>query len=206
MKKIIILIPVFNDWNSVYKLIEKINSQLLDSKYEFSIIIVNDASTESRKELSLNYENLKSIKIINMQHNIGQSRCNASGLKFIFEKEDFDYVLLMDGDGEDRPEEIKNFLKNTNNLVDKPIVGERVKRSEGTIFKTCYMIHKILTLLSTGKSIKFGHYSLLPRKIVNQMINEKATWSNFSGSLTKISKKKFLYLQLEVKDILINQK
>tara|TARA_B100001559_G_C16153577_1_gene463097 strand:+ start:19 stop:477 length:459 start_codon:yes stop_codon:yes gene_type:complete len=52
------------------------------------------------------------------------------------------------------------------------------------------MIHKILTLILTGKSIKFGHFTLLPRKIVNQLINEKATWSNFSGSLTKISKTK----------------
>ncbi len=190
MKKIIILIPIFNDWNSLYKLIFKINSEISDSKFEFSIIIVNDASTENRKEISFNCENLKSIKIINMRHNIGQSRCNASGLKFIFENEEFDYVLPMDGDGEDRPEEIKNFLKNSDNLVDKPIVGERVERSEGKIFKICYMIHKILTLILTGKSIKFGHFTLLPRKIVNQLINEKATWSNFSGSLTKILKTK----------------
>ena len=69
----------------------------------------------------------------------------------------------------------------------KPIVGERVKRSEGLIFKLCYKFHKIITYVFTGQSIKFGNYTCLPKSIVKKMINEKATWSSFSGSLTKIS-------------------
>ena len=111
MKKIKILIPIYNDWQSVFKLLEKINFEVLNLNYEFSIIIVNDASTENRTQISLNLENLKSIKIINMKENRGHARCNAAGLKYIFEKEEFDYVIPMDGDGEDRPEEIKNFVE-----------------------------------------------------------------------------------------------
>ena len=188
MKKIKILIPIYNDWQSVFKLLENINSEVLNLNYEFSVIIVNDASTENRTQMSLNLENLKSIKIINMKENRGHGRCNAAGLKFIFEKEEFDYVILMDGDGEDRPEEIKQFVDKINYSSDKPIVGERVKRSESILFKFCYRIHKILTLSFTGKSIKFGHFACLPKSVVEKMINEKATWNAFSGSLVKISK------------------
>ena len=185
--KIKILIPVYNDWQSVFKLLENINSEVSHLDQEFSVIIVNDASTETKPELSVNLEKLNSIKIINMKENQGHARCNAAGLKHIFENEEFDYVIPMDGDGEDRPEEINQLVDNLNYHPDVPIVGERIKRSEGFFFKFCYFVHKIITQTFTGRSIKFGNYTCLPKSIVEKMIKEKATWSSFSGSLTKIS-------------------
>ena len=186
--KIKILIPVYNDWQSLSKLLENINSEVSNLDHEFSVIIVNDASNENRPELSVNLDNFKSIKIINMKENRGHARCNASGLKYIIENEESDYIIPMDGDGEDRPEEIKSFIDNLEYSPDKPIVGERVKRSEGLFFKLCYLIHKIITIVFTGQSIKFGNYTFLPKSIVQKMVNEKATWSSFSGSLAKVAK------------------
>ena len=92
----------------------------------------------------------------------------------------------MDGDGEDKPEEIKEFLNHIKDVNKKPIVGERIKRSESLLFQICYKLHKLITLTFTGKSIKFGNYTCLPKAIVEKMINEKATWNSFSGALTKI--------------------
>ena len=186
--KIKILIPIYNDWQSVFKLLENINSEVSGLEHEFSVIIVNDGSTETKPELSTNLENLNSIKIINMKENQGHARCNAIGLKHIFENEQFDYVIPMDGDGEDRPEEIKQFVDNLNYHPNKPIVGERIKRSEGIFFKFCYFAHKIITFTFTGQSIKYGNFACLPKPIVEKMINEKATWSSFSGSLAKVAK------------------
>ena len=182
------MIPVYNDWQSVSKLLENINSVISSLSYEFSVIIVNDASAETRGEISTNLENLKSIQIINMKEHTGHARCVASGLKYIYEKEEFDYVIPMDGDGEDRPEEIKGFIDNLNNNTDKPIVGERIKRSEGIFFKFCYFLHRVISFTFTGQSIKYGNYTCLPKSIVEKMINEKATWSSFSGSLAKVAK------------------
>ena len=186
--KIKILVPIYNDWQSVSKLTSEINTLSIDPKFEVSIIIVNDASNHDRQEEDKNFENIHSIKILNMKINQGHARCIATGLKFIYEKEDFDYVIPMDGDGEDRPEEIKEFLNQIENSNNKPIIGERIKRSENFIFKVCYQIHKLITLTFTGKSIKFGNYTCLPKTTVEKMINEKATWNSFSGSLTKIEK------------------
>jgi hypothetical protein len=121
-----------------------------------------------------------------MKINQGHARCIATGLKYIFQKEDFDYVIPMDGDGEDRPEEIREFINQIQNSNDKPIVGERIKRSENLIFKICYQMHKLITLTFTGKSIKFGNFTCLPKSTVEKLINEKATWNSFSGSLTKV--------------------
>ena len=125
-----------------------------------------------------------------MRENRGHTRCIASGLKYVFEKKDFDYVIPMDGDGEDRPEEIKNSIELSQNSDGKSIVGERVKRSESLFFKICYQFHKFLTLSFTGQSIKFGNFTCLSKSTVEKMINEKATWNSFSGALTKVEKNK----------------
>ena len=105
-----------------------------------------------------------------MKENRGHARCNATGLKYINDKENFDYVIPMDGDGEDRPEELKLLIDKIVEYSDKVITADRIKRSEGFFFKFCYLVHKFLTFVFTGKSIKFGNYTCLPKSVVFQMI------------------------------------
>ena len=186
--KIKILIPIYNDFESVSKLLEDINLTISNINKEFSVIIINDASTDKANINISTVDKIKSIKIINMKENRGHVRCNATGLKYIHDNEEFDYVIPMDGDGEDRPEEIKKFIEFIEYDSLKPIVGERIKRSEGILFKSFYNIHKLITFFFTGHSIKFGNYTCLPKSTVQKMINEKATWSSFSGSLVKLEK------------------
>ena len=188
MKKYIILIPIYNDRESLTKLIENINSEIKGINSEISIIVINDASSQQIIEEYQNTENIDSIEIINMKENRGHGRCIASGLKYIFEKKEFDYVITMDGDGEDRPEEIKNFIQLSEQSNNQSIVGERVKRSESIFFKFCYQAHKILTLSFTGQHIKFGNFVCLSKTTIEKMLKEKATWNSFSGSLKKIEK------------------
>ena len=188
MKSFKILIPVYNDWQSVSKLLKNIDNEIENLTHKISIIIIDDASTFDRQLEIKNLSNINAIKILSMKENRGHARCIASGLKYIFEKEEFDYVIPMDGDGEDRPAEIKEFIRSIENVPDKSIVGERIKRSEAFIFKFCYFFHKIITLVFTGHSIKFGNFTCLTKSTVEKMINEKATWNSFSGALTKIEK------------------
>ena len=188
MKKYIILIPIYNDRESLTKLIDNINLELNDLNSEVSIIVVNDASSEQITDNYSNTNNINSIEIINMKENRGHARCIASGLKYVYEKKEFDHVIPMDGDGEDRPEEIKNFIQLAEQSDKKTIVGERTKRSESLFFKICYQFHKFLTLAFTGQSIKFGNFTCLSKSTVEKMLNEKAIWNSFSGSLKKVEK------------------
>ena len=188
MKKYIILVPIYNDRESLKTLIENINEEINGLNAEISIVIINDASSQQIIDNYENTENINSIEIINMKQNRGHARCIASGLKYIYEKKDFDYVIPMDGDGEDRPIEIKNFIQLSEQAGDRSIVGERVKRSEGLFFKLCYQFHKYLTLAFTGQSIRFGNFTCLSKITIEKMLTEKATWSSFSGSLKKVEK------------------
>ena len=186
--KYVILIPIYNDRESLKLLVENINHEIKDLNHEISIVVINDASSQQIVDTYPNIENINSIEIINMKENRGHARCIASGLKYIFEKKEFDFVIPMDGDGEDRPEEIKNFIELTEKSSEKSLVGQRVKRSEGLIFKMFYQFHKFLTLVFTGQSIKFGNFTCLSISTVKKLLNEKATWNSFSGSLKKIEK------------------
>ena len=186
--KYVILIPIYNDRESLKLLVQNINSQIKDLNHEISLVVINDASSQQIIDTYPNIESISSFEILNMKENRGHARCIASGLKYIFEKKEFDFVIPMDGDGEDRPEEIKSFIKLSEQSGEKSIIGERVKRSEGLFFQLCYQFHKYLTLAFTGQSIKFGNFTCLSKSTVKKLLDEKATWNSFSGSLKKIEK------------------
>ena len=184
--KYTILVPIYNDRESLKLLIENINNVIKEINHEISIVVINDASSQQIIDNYPNIENISSLEIINMKENKGHARCIASGLKYIFEKKEFDFIIPMDGDGEDRPEEIINFINLSEQSGERSIIGERVKRSEGLFFQLCYEFHKFLTLAFTGKSIKFGNFTCLSKSTTEKMLKEKATWNSFSGSLKKI--------------------
>ena len=186
MKKFVILIPIYNDWKSVFKLLENIDLQIADWDAEVSVIIVNDASTEERPAIELKFKKIKSVRVMNMKQNRGHARCNAAGLKYLTEKEKFDYVIPMDGDGEDRPEELTSLFNKSKKKPLKTVTLDRIKRSEGFFFKLLYEGHKILTYVFTGKLVKFGNYSSLPKEDVAKLTKEASIWSSFSGSVTKV--------------------
>jgi len=185
VKKFKILIPLYNDWKSVSKLLNEIDSQTNNWDVEVSIIIVNDASTEKRSGLESIFKKIKSIKILNMKKNQVHQRCIAAGLKYICENEDFDRVIIMDADGEDRPEELNDFFKKAKENPNMTITGNRFKRSEGFVFKALYEAHKLLTLIFTGKLIKFGNFSCLPKNHVQQLVQKPYLWNSYSSSVVR---------------------
>ena len=188
MKKIKILIPIYNDWESLVKLLDQINESLYEfNQIEVECIIINDASTRSAPILT-KPGNIKLLKVMNMIENKGHARCNAFGIRYLILNEKFDYLILMDGDGEDRPVEIKSFLSEISTKPSNSIVAKRVKRSEGLFFKLLYQMHKIITYIFTGKKINFGNYSCLTKKDVEQISSKASLWSSYSGTVKKYIK------------------
>ena len=188
MKKIIILIPIFNDWPSLKKLIHEISLQIDGIKgYKFSMIIINDGSTISQPEIK-KPSNLSFIKILNMKENRGHAECIAYGINYVNKNENFDNLLLMDGDGEDRPEEINKLLEQITLNHGISVVAKRVKRSEGLIFRLLYQFHKMITLIFTGRKINFGNFSCLSKEDILKICNNTTLWSSYSGTLKRYIK------------------
>mgnify|MGYP001162393040 FL=1 len=185
MKKIIFLMPVYNDWESLEILLKEINEVILNiNNFSFECIVVNDCSTVEKLRM-VKPKSFDSLEILNMSSNRGHARCNASGLRYIQSNKSFDYIIVMDSDGEDRPVEIKDMILKISQDPEVSVVAKRVKRSEGIIFKSLYSIHKLITHIFTGKKINFGNYSCLTKKDVETLCGKSSLWNSFSGSIKK---------------------
>ena len=185
MKTIIILIPVYNDWESLNKLLKEINENIkFFDEINFECLIVNDSSTKQIPQLR-KPNNFVSLELLNMKENRGHARCNAFGIRYIFQNKKFDNLILMDGDGEDRPEEIKSLVQKIKENPNLSVVAKRIKRSEGAFFQSLYQLHKFITFIFTGQNINFGNYSILTKNDVNKLHSKASLWSSFSGSVKK---------------------
>ncbi len=185
MKKIIILIPVYNDWESLKKLLIEIEESIKDfNNLIIECLVVNDASTINVPELK-KPKIINSLKILNMKENRGHARCNAFGIRYAIQNEKFDLLILMDGDGEDRPIELGSLIRESLKEPVNSVVAKRIKRSEGLIFRFLYFMHKNITLFFTGKKINFGNYSCLTKKDASTINAIPSLWSSYSGTIKK---------------------
>ena len=183
MKNIIIITPVYNDWESFSKLLTEIDKVISKFKeISFKLIAVNDGSIDKTPSIALP-ANIELLEILNMKINQGHAICLANGIKYALDKHEFDNLILMDADGEDRPEEIFDLINKAKDLKKVSIVAKRVKRSEGLVFKILYNLHKILTLILTGKLMNFGNYSLITKKDAKTIIGDPTIVHCYAGTL-----------------------
>ncbi|MEN3323813.1 glycosyltransferase [Mariniflexile soesokkakense] len=194
---IICLTPVFNDWESLSFLISEIEKEALKNKdYCFSLIVINDGSTQLQKR-RIDSKSIK-IEIVNLKLNIGHQRAIAVGIQFIFSEyiksfQEFEtngHVVVLDGDGEDKPSDIIHMVTEAKDMI---VFAKRVKRSEGTGFKTGYFLYKRIFRLLTGKNINFGNFSAIPFSLLNQVAILPNLWNHYASSIaeSKIAQKAY---------------
>ena len=184
--KIIYIMPVFNDEESFLNLLKVIKNT--NKYYNNNFIIVNDCSTHKFNKLP----NKNKITEIILKNNQGSQKAISIGLNYVFDKKiSFDFLIVMDSDGEDKPSDIKRLInlskKNKNNLV---IFASRKKRYENLLFKTLYFLYKALFRILTGKNIDFGNYSCIPKNRLKDLINVPFIDFHYSASILN-SKLKF---------------
>ena len=189
MKTYKILIPVFNDWESLLILLNNIHILKIDNLAHIKILIIDDCSTEILDK-KIEFSSFKDVEIIRNLKNIGHGKSIAHGINYLIKKNDFDYLIVMDGDGEDRPEEVKELILKSIEVPSKTITANRIKRSENIFFKLSYILHKTLTFILTGYSIRYGNFMCIPKQDLNLIINNKNLSVSFSGTITKFMKNK----------------
>ncbi len=182
LKKLICLTPVYNDWESFSVLVNTIsNTYSNHNNLDFQIVAINDGSIDDRQHLDIDVP----IEIINLKVNVGHQRAIAIGLQYIADvKSDFDYVVVLDSDGEDKPEDISALVTKSQSLNDRKIIfAQRKKRSESSFFKIGYFFYKTIFYFLTGQKISFGNFSCIPKKLLKNIIVQENLWNHYSGSI-----------------------
>lgn len=184
MQSIEIIIPVFNDTDSLYILLDRIN-KLKSNCYSFSVTIVDDFSYKpvSEKLEIKNYSFIKNISIIRLAKNCGHQIAITTGLKEV-SKNDPNFIVVMDGDGEDNPNEIINLLDRSvkENSI---IVASRGDRYDSILFKSFYFVYIILFKIATGLKINFGNFSVIPSEILPSINALNTTAIHYPATLLK---------------------
>lgn len=184
-----IIIPVYNDWQSLVKLLLIIDKRLKIKK-KIEILIIDDFSNEKSNLLYLKkkIKNINSIKILRLKKNVGSQKAIYFGLRYLNSKKNNFYLAIMDGDGEDNPLHIKKMLNISQKRKDRVIVSCRKDRKESFLIKCFYKFHLILTLVLTGKWITFGNYSVFHSSNIKKILSNNAVSIAYSAGILKNTK------------------
>jgi len=181
-KKINILIPLYNDWESLKLLIDRTYESINDDLTEkFFFTVINDCSNIEPDEKILNLQ--IPLEIIHLNRNIGHQKAIAIGLAYIAKEENCDAVIVMDSDGEDKPEDIKHLINLLKENSEKIIFARRIKRQENIIFKFFYNLYKFIFLILTGKTINFGNFCIMTFKSLKKVVYISEIWNHFASGI-----------------------
>mgnify|MGYP003950211607 FL=1 len=191
MKTFIILTPVYNDWESLNKLLKKINDEAERNDFGFEVLVVNDSSKINADINFIKTKNIISLNILNLSKNIGSQRAIALGLEYLFEfkKNKASDIIIMDSDGQDAPEILKNLISANENSDSDITVVERTNRNEPFWFQFFYFLHKKVLFIFTGKHIKFGNFSLIRSKELKNLVNKADLWAAYPAAVVNNLKK-----------------
>lgn len=180
--KNIILIPVYNDWKSLNLLLSQINDQI-NYIGSVQILIVNDASTQKPIFNKKKFNKIKEIKVLNLNKNVGSQKAICIGLDYLSKIKSTFYVTIMDGDGEDNPNELSKMLILATKHKNSVVASHRLKRNENLIIKLGYKLHLIIAFIFTLKWISFGNFSTFHSKVLKKINRNELCLAYSSGIL-----------------------
>jgi hypothetical protein len=184
----VVLIPVYNDWDSATILLRDLDRQLALHGRRASVILVDDGSSEPvTDELrTLQKTALTDVAILSLRRNLGHQRAIAVGLSYIEAKVDCRAVIVMDGDGEDAPADVPRLLDAfESNGGDRIVFAARLRRSEGLTFRLFYALYRWLHFGLTGIRVRVGNFSVLPFSSVRRLVVMSDLWNHYTAAVHK---------------------
>lgn len=187
-RRVAVLVPVLDDWESFAILVERLSQSFLESGLTVRVVAVDDGSSEPfdpARLARLGGPTLLDVSVIRLAVNLGHQRAIAVGLSALAPDADLDAIVVMDSDGEDRPEDIAALSDAHQLNPGAAVLARRTKRSETGIFRIGYALYKSLFRVLTGQTIDFGNFSLLPIAVVRRLVHMPELWNNLPAALMR---------------------
>jgi hypothetical protein len=187
--KYAVLLPVLDDWTSVCGLLPALDLAMNEGGYQVDGYIVDDGSTRPFSVTEFSWDSLaalRSLTLIRLSQNVGHQRAIAIGLSYLYSKSHYDGVLVMDADGEDRPQDAVRLLHEFELHNGTSIVfAQRAKRSEGIWFRFLYYAYRLLFRALTGRVIQMGNFSVVPYSLVRRLVGASELWNHYVAAVVK---------------------
>ena len=182
-----ILIAVYNDWQSVAALLLLLDKVLSNSTDVYRVLLVDDASTHSIDGMGpLALTNIESVQLLELRRNLGNQKANAVGLCYLEKNDDSDVVVVMDGDGEDNPDHVGVLLQRCTEEGGRKIVfAARRQRHQGFLFDVFYRLYRFFHQGMTGRDVRIGNFSAIPRGLLSRLVVVSEIWSHFTAGIIR---------------------
>jgi glycosyltransferase involved in cell wall biosynthesis len=182
---LVILLPVFNDWPALRKLLAELDRVLVADGLAADVLVVDDGSTLPFDEtlMDADFAALGQVSVLHLRRNLGHQRAIAIGLAYLEAERPCRAVILMDSDGEDDPEDVPRLVARYEEEGRRKIVfAERTKRSETAVFRTFYVIYRWCFRLLTGQKIRVGNFSVIPRERLSCLVATSELWNHYAAA------------------------
>jgi glycosyltransferase involved in cell wall biosynthesis len=182
--KLTVLVPVYNDWDAVRTLIEELDRELASASRSAALIIVDDGSTMRPDAGEIRASALTGVEVLHLRRNLGHQRAIAVGLAYVEAQGQADAVVLMDGDGEDRPQDVNRLLDALqSDGASRIVFAERTRRSEGAVFSILYWGYRFVHRMLTGERVRVGNFSVIPRVLLRTLVSVSDLWNHYAAAV-----------------------
>jgi glycosyltransferase involved in cell wall biosynthesis len=195
---IAILIPIYNDWESLQHLLPALDAELLPSGRKARVLLVDDGSSlDAGPELQRIVQPLTAIvqvERLRLRCNLGHQRAIAVGLAHLHNHlPQLSTVVVMDGDGEDRPSDVPVLMAEIERTAGLGIVfAARTRRMESMAFIFMYHTYRLLHLILTGVPVRVGNFSAIPARWVPALLCSGDLWNHFAACVLRSKIKCFM--------------
>ena len=185
LKNLTILIPVFDDWACAARLLPLIDSALSGTAANVQVILIDDGSnTPAGEELvATPLHSISDVTILRLRGNLGHQRAIAIGLYYVHQFVIPDAIVVMDGDGEDRPQDIPTLLACLEQNGQRELVfAARIKRLERPVFRFFYQVYRVVHRVMTGIPVRVGNFSVIPHRILDRLMISSDLWNHYAAA------------------------
>jgi glycosyltransferase involved in cell wall biosynthesis len=184
----LVIMPVFNDWSAVDPLLRRLDEELAGKDLDVDILLIDDGSTIRAPNplRSVGSQRIRRIDILRLKRNLGHQRAIAIALAHIEENVACQAVVVMDADGEDKPEDAVRLIEEFQGGDRESVIfAQRTKRSENLLFRASYFIYQRLYKALTGQEIRIGNFSIIPRELLTRIVVVSEIWNHYSSGILK---------------------
>lgn len=184
--RIVCLIPIFDDWESAALLCDLIDSTFQQNRgYRVTVLLVDDGSflSDAVVHQKREWSAIDQIDVLHLRRNVGHQRAIAVGLAYVEHNMPCDAIAVMDGDGEDRPQDLPTLLERAREMPGYVIFAERGRRPEGMLFRLLYFCYRTVHRIITGRGIRFGNFSIIPFRFVRRLTAMSEMWGHYAAAV-----------------------
>ncbi len=175
--------PVYDDAAAAGELVRQLENAFSSSEINLRIMFVDDGSPQPLAD-QLQIARGSHVDVLRLRRNVGHQRAIALGTAYVHEHIVCDAMLVMDADGEDRPEDAIRLVDRCRELGGEKIVfAERTRRSESALFQVCYRVYQLVHWMLTGIRVRVGNFSVVPSSRLAALVTMPSLWNHYASAI-----------------------